>query len=103
MQLLRIQAYLSHIRLAAIFFTSEMDHDAFLLTYTAIVELSEAVHPHLSTVLDINSGERKVASRLVRFHSGIVHPLVCNQFLHPPMPASNSMFLEQDMCHKVLK
>jgi len=102
MQLLKIQAYLSHIQLAAIFFTSEMDYDAFLPTFTAIVELSEAVHPYVSTILDTNSGERKAAGRLFRFHIGIVYPLVCNQFLLPPIPAS-SMFLEQDMYHKIHK
>ncbi|KAE9376674.1 hypothetical protein N431DRAFT_400960 [Stipitochalara longipes BDJ] len=75
MQLLNIQAYFSHIQLAAIFFTSEIDYDIFLSTFTAIVELSEVVHPYLSTVLDTDSGERKAASRLFRFHSGIVYPL----------------------------
>lgn len=94
MQLLNIQACLNHVQLAAIFFPSEVEYDAFLPAYMAIVELSEAVHPYLSTVLNTKSGQSKTAGGLFRFHCGIVCPLVRNSFLFLPMPTSNSMVLE---------
>jgi hypothetical protein len=94
MQLLNIQAYLNHVQLAAIFFTSEVEYDAFLPAYTAIVEFSEAVHPYLSTVLDTKSGQRKATGGLFRFHCGIVCPLVRNPILFSPIPTLNSIALE---------
>jgi hypothetical protein len=86
MQLLKIQAHLNHIQLAAIFFTSEVEYDAFLPEYAAIVEMSEGIHPYLSTTLDTNSGEKKVAGGIFRFQSGIVHPLVRNPFPSSSIP-----------------
>jgi len=86
MQLLKIQAHLNHVQLAAVFFTSEVEYDTFLPEYAAIVEMSEAIHPYLSTTLDTQRGEKKVAGGIFRFQSGIVHPLVRKPSLSSPIP-----------------
>jgi hypothetical protein len=49
MQHLKIQAYINHVQLAAVFFTLKVEYNTLLLAYLAIVELFEAVHSSLST------------------------------------------------------
>ena len=80
MQLLNIQAHLNHIQLAAMFMSSEVEYDALLPEFTAIVELSEAAHPYLSSFHVARSQYGIAAGGLFRFERGIVFPLLSNPY-----------------------
>jgi hypothetical protein len=78
MALLNIHAHLNHIQLAAVFMASDLEYDAFLPEYTAIVELAEQVYPYLSPSSSSNQSSNVDANPsqgLFRFDLGVVYPL----------------------------
>ena len=79
MKLLKFHVHLNHVQLAADFMSWEIEYDDFLPEYTAIVQLSEEVHPYLSPCSDATSG--KATGGLFRFDVGIIYPLVSCGFL----------------------
>lgn len=70
MALLKIHAHLNHVQLAAAFMTSELEYDAFLAEYTAIVELSEEVYPYLASSPSPNTNQKSNTRGLFRFDLG---------------------------------
>ena len=78
MNLLKIHAHLNHVQLAATFMASEMEYDAFLADYAAIVDLAEEIYPYLASSPDPSEGG------LFRFDLGIVYVCPDLPLLLPP-------------------